>query len=229
MDRSVCKQFFSCGAGAQPCFSFAGEKLPDLRSWICFDSGNFSLGNHMTTFCACLRAHFYDPIGFFQNLRVVVYQNDGISVCYQIVHDPGQSYNVGWVQTDGRLIEHIENTCCTVTDSAGQLHPLALTSRERRSRAVQRQIAQSEVHQALGRALERLTNTFGHRAHFFRQTSRYPPHPLCQPGQRHSAGFIRNAPQLRGTGGIGKACAVAIRANVLFQKLFHPLHALFRP
>ena len=53
----------------------------------------------------------------------------------QIVHHPGQAHNIGRVQTDGRLVQHIENARCAVADGAGQLHPLALAGGERRRRS----------------------------------------------------------------------------------------------
>ena len=158
----------------------------------------------------------------------MVHQNDGVPVCDQIVHDPGQPHNVRGVQTDGGLIQHIQDAGGAVADSTGQLHSLALAGGERRRCAVKRQVAQAQIHQPLGGALKRLANTLGHRAHVFRQAAGNAPYPVHQSVKRHGAGFIqRNTPKPWRTGSSGQACAVACRANILFQKLFHPLHALF--
>ena len=55
---------------------------------------------------------------------------------------PGEAHDVGRVQTDARLIEHIEHTGRAVAHGAGQLHPLSLAGRERRRGAVERQVAE---------------------------------------------------------------------------------------
>ena len=83
-----------------------------------------------------LGTHFDNPVGFFQNLRIVIDQNHGVAVGNKIVHDPGQPHNVGRMQPDGRLVQHIENARCTVAHSAGKLHPLALTGRKCRGGTV---------------------------------------------------------------------------------------------
>ena len=109
-------------------------------------------------------------------------QNDGVAVGHQIVHHAGKPNNVGGMQPDGGLIEHIENTRCAVADGAGQLHSLPLAGGERRGRAVQRQITQSQIYQPLGRALEGLADALGHRAHFLRQAAGNALHPGDQFG-----------------------------------------------
>ena len=96
------------------------------------------------------------------------------------MHYPGQAYNIGRVQPDGRLVQHIQNAGCPIADSAGQLHPLALAGGERGRGAVKRQVAQSQIHQPFGGALECLADAFGHRAHFLRQTAGNTPYPLYQ-------------------------------------------------
>ena len=48
----------------------------------------------MSALCACLWSHFYYPVGFLQNLSVVVDQYHGISVGYQVVHYSGKSHDV---------------------------------------------------------------------------------------------------------------------------------------
>ena len=68
----------------------------------------------------------------------MVDQNDGIAVGDQIVHHTGQAHDIRRVQADGRLVKHIEDAGRSVAHCAGQLHPLALTGRERRRRAVHR-------------------------------------------------------------------------------------------
>ena len=70
-------------------------------------------------------------------------ENDGIAVRHEVVHHSGEAHDVGRVQTDARLIEHIEHAGRAVAHGAGQLHPLALTGGKGRGRAVKRQITQT--------------------------------------------------------------------------------------
>ena len=53
-------------------------------------------------------------------------------------------------------------------------------------------------------------------------------HPVSQVGQGHFAGFIQaDAPEPGCPGRFRKPGAAAVRADVLPEELFHPLHALF--
>ena len=230
MNPSLCEKLLLRDAASRVRFAAAFKERRDLRSRICFNGRDCPLGDNIAAFCTCLRSHFHDPVGFLQNLRIVVDQNDGITVGYQIVHHAGQPHNVCRVQTDGRLIQHIQNACRAVADGACKLHPLALAGGERGGGTVKREIPQPQIRQPLGGALERLADAFRHRAHFLRQAAGNAPHPFRKPGKRHRAGFIqRDPPQLRGAGGIGKAGAAAIRADIFFQKFLYALHALFVP
>ena len=180
----------------------------------------------MTALRACFGTHFDDPIGFFQNLCVVIDQNHGIAVRYQIVYHTGQPHNVGGVQSDGRLVQYIENARRAVAHGAGKLHTLTLARGKRRSRTVKRQIAKSQVHQPLCCTEECFTDAFCHRTHFLRQALWYALHPLYQFGQRHRAGFIkRNAAQPGRTCRNGEAGTMAVWADFFFQKFLYALHA----
>ena len=157
----------------------------------------------------------------------MVDQNDGVAVIHQIVHHAGEADDVGRVQTDGRLIQHVEDARRAVAHGTGQLHPLALAGGERGSRAVERQVTESQVHEPFGGTLERLADALGHRAHVLRQAGRDAPHPFDQLRERHRAGFVqRDAAHLRRAGGGGQARAAAVRADIFLQEFFHPLHSL---
>ena len=80
---------------------------------------------------SCLRPHLYDPVSLLQNLRIVIHENDGVAVGYQIVHYTGETDDVRGVQTDGRLVQHIKDAGCAVADGACQLHPLTFAGGER--------------------------------------------------------------------------------------------------
>lgn len=92
---------------------------------------------------------------------------------------------------------------------------------------IQRQVGKSQVHQPLCRSLEGFADACRHWVHFFRQRTGNTLHPFHQIGEGHGTGLSqRNAAQPGRTGGIAQACAAAVRAYVLPQEFFHPLHAL---
>ena len=97
----------------------------------------------MAALCAGFRPHFNDPVGFLQNLCIMIDQNDGVPIGNQIVHHTGKPHNIGGMQTDGGLVQHIENTGGAVAHRAGKLHPLALSGGECGCRTVKRQIAKA--------------------------------------------------------------------------------------
>ena len=224
MNNSLRKHVGFPGARAQRRLRRSGQERADLRGGICRDCGHRALCNDAAALCAGLRPHLNDPVGFLQDLRVVIDENDRIAVRHEIVHHSGEAHDVGRVQTDARLIEHIEHASRAVAHGAGQLHPLPLTGGERGRRAIQRQIAKPQIHQPLCRALERFADALRHGPHLLRQTAGDALHPVYKLRERHGAGFVqRDAPQPRRAGGSRKARAAAVRADALFQKLLHAL------
>ena len=84
----------------------------------------------MAALSARFGAHFDDPVGLLQNLRVVVDQDDGVAVGDEIVHHAGKPHDIRRVQTDRRLVEHIEDAGRAVAHGAGELHALPLAGGE---------------------------------------------------------------------------------------------------
>ena len=118
-------------------------------------------------------------------------ENDGIAVRHEVVHHSGEAHDVGRVQTDARLIEHIEHAGRAVAHGAGQLHPLPLASRERRRGAVERQVTEPQVEQPPRRTRKSLADAPRHGAHLLRQAVRHAPHPVIQLRERHRARFVQ--------------------------------------
>ena len=157
----------------------------------------------------------------------MVDKDDRVAVGNQVVHDAVQADDVRGVQPDGWLIQHVQHAGGAVANGAGQLHTLAFPGGERRGRAVQRQVAQPQIHQPLRADTEGLADALGHGAHFRRQAGGYAVHPVAQGGQRHFAGLVQaDTPQFWRTSGLRQARAAAVRAGVHPQEFLHPLHAL---
>ena len=89
------------------------------------------------------RAHFYEPVRRFQDLHVVVYEDDGVSMCSQIAQHPQKAVDVSRMKTDRRLVQHVQHACRTVPNSPGQLDALTLAGRQRRASPVDRQVSQT--------------------------------------------------------------------------------------
>ena len=227
MNGSLRKHVGLFSARAQHRLRPAGQERSDLRGGIRRDRGHRPLRDDAAALRACLRPHLDDPVGLLQDLRIMIDQNDGIAVRHKVVHHPGEAHDVGRVQADARFIEHIEYAGRAVAHGAGQLHSLPLAGGERRRGAVKRQVAESQIEQPPRRARKGLADALGHGTHLLRQTVRRPLHPVIQLRERHRAGLVeRNAAQLRRAGSGGQACAMAVRAHILFQKLLDALHAL---
>ena len=83
------------------------QKWANLRVFVYLNVVCCALRDDMAAFCTGFRAHFNEPIGLAQNLRVVVDKQNGVAVVDEIVHHAGEADDVRRVQADGRLIEHI--------------------------------------------------------------------------------------------------------------------------
>ena len=76
------------------------QKRANLRVFVYLNVICCALRDDMAAFCTGFRAHFNEPVGLAQNLRVMVYQNNRIAIRYKIVHNTCKSDNIRWVQTD---------------------------------------------------------------------------------------------------------------------------------
>ena len=124
-DLSARKQFFS---GALPDRDLLSGKIPaNNGAFVFFNLPDGSFRDDGSAVPSGFRPHLDNPVGFLQNLCVMINQQDGITVPDQVVHYPVQPDNIGRVQSDGRLIENIQNAGCPVPDRPGQLHPLPLS------------------------------------------------------------------------------------------------------
>ena len=87
--------------------------------------------DHVTAACSGNGAHLDQIVGFRQHARVVVDNNHGVAVIHQIAHHAHQAIDIGRMQADRGLVQHIEHACRSVAHHAGKLHALALTRGER--------------------------------------------------------------------------------------------------
>ena len=200
------------------------ERKPPIR-----DSGLFPTSATLPSAITRTRtrSHLDEPIRLFQNLRIMVDQQHRIPVRHQVAYHAVQSHDVGRMQPDGGLVKHIQHTGRPVAYRPGKLHPLPLSGREGGRSPVERQVAESQVHQPHGRRPERFADAPGHRLHLFGQGSRYTVHPFHEFGQRHPAGLIEgDTPQSGRPRRFGQARSAARRTHLLLQKPGDTLHSL---
>ena len=155
-------------------------------------------------------------------------QYDGVAVGYQILHDAGQSGDVGWMQPDGGFIQYVKHTGCPVADGACQLHALPFACGKRGRGTIQCQIAQSQIKQTFCGRIECFTDAFRHRLHGFRQAGRDGGYPFHQIRQGHPADFVkRDTAQFRYSGRFGKPRSATVGTGGFFQEFFDALHPFF--
>ena len=68
-----------------------------------------------------------------------------VAVGQQVAHDTQQAVDVGGVQADGGLVQHVEHAGGAIAHGARQLHALAFAGGQRGACAIERQIAQSQL------------------------------------------------------------------------------------
>ena len=88
-----------------------------------------------------------DPVGVRDGVFVVLDDDQRVAEIPQPREGFDESPVVALMQTDGRLVEHVEHTDQTRADLGGQPDTLGLTAGERARGTLQRQVLQSDVEQ----------------------------------------------------------------------------------
>ena len=102
-----------------------------------FDLVYRTSGDYVAAACSSNGAHLDQIISLRQHARVVVDNDHGVAVIHQIAHHTYQAVDIGRMQADRGLVQHIEHTRRSVAHHAGELHALALTRGERGTGAVE--------------------------------------------------------------------------------------------
>ena len=107
-------------AGRRTCTAaFPERKGPDLGGGVLPQGRHRPLGHHPAAVGAGPGAHLYDPVRVGEDLGVVVHQQHRVPVRHQVIHDPGEAHDVGGVEADGGLVQHIEHPCGPVAHRPG--------------------------------------------------------------------------------------------------------------
>ena len=195
------------------------QKRGDAAALRLFDLVHRTCSDHFTAARSGNGAHLDQIVGFRQYARVVVDNNHGVAVIHQIAHHAHQAVDIGRMQADRRLVQHIKHTRRSVAHHAGELHTLALTRGERGAGAIERKVIETQVDQTTGRTQKRIADIRRHGPHLGRQGRRHPAHPLNRLTQRHGRCLRQiDTAHLGLARSLGKTRAAAIAACSLAQK-----------
>ena len=108
-----------------------------------------ALSNDFAAMDPSSRANVDDVVGGANRVLVVLHHDQGVAQIPELHQGVQQPVVVALMQTDARLVEHVEHSRQTRTDLGGQTDPLGLTTREGHRWAIQAQVIQAHVQQEL--------------------------------------------------------------------------------
>ena len=97
-DLTICKCIYCVVASHRALI--AGEIHANNGIVVIFNFSYSSFSDDRASLCPGFRSHLNEPVRFLQDLRVMVDQQNGVPVPYQVVHDTVQSDNICGMQTD---------------------------------------------------------------------------------------------------------------------------------
>ena len=113
------------------------QKRRDATALRLLDLVYRTSGDHIAAACSGNGAHLDQIVGFRQHTCIVVDNNHGVAVIHQIAHHAHQAVDIGGMQADRRLVQHIKHARRSVAHHASKLYALALTRGERGTGAVE--------------------------------------------------------------------------------------------
>ena len=137
VDRPLGEQLGRARLLSDEDLGLVGQERTDLRDWVLLDLRNGPLGDDVPTVRARPRPQLDEPVRLPQYLCVMVDEHDGVAVGDKVACDAVESLDVGGVQSDGGLVEHVEDAGRAIPHRTRQLHSLTLAGRERRGGAVE--------------------------------------------------------------------------------------------
>ena len=118
-----------------------------------------ALGDHLAAQLAGAGAEVDDPVGFLHRLLVVLDHQHRVAEVAQPLQRRDEPAVVSLVQPDGRLVENVDDAGELAAHLRGQADALALSARERRGRAVEREVGEAHVGEEQSRLLISLSSS----------------------------------------------------------------------
>ena len=123
----------------------AREELARDRLLVALDLRGRPFGDDLAAVEAGARPHVDEPVGAPHHLLVVLDDDDGVADVAQPLERLDEARVVALVEADRRLVEDVEDADELRADLRREPEPLRLAARERRRRAVERQVADADV------------------------------------------------------------------------------------
>ena len=125
----------------------AGEVLRGEDSWVGEDLGRRARGDDLAAADAGAGAEVHEVVRGPHRLLVVLDDEDGVAHVAEPFEARQQAGVVARVQADARLVEDVQHADEPAADLPGEADALGLAAGERRGRAVEREVVQSDVQQ----------------------------------------------------------------------------------
>ncbi len=125
----------------------SGQVLPGDRGGILSHRLWRALGHDLPAEPPPARAKIHHPVGGGDQAHIVLDQQHGVAQVAQGAQHLDQAGIVARVQTDGRLIQHVEHAGQPRAEQGRQPQPLRLARRERGGGALEGQVAQANLDQ----------------------------------------------------------------------------------
>ena len=130
-------------AGSRSCAP--GEELAGHRLAVARDLRRRPFGDDLAAVQPGARPHVDEPVGAPHHLLVVLDDDDRVADVAQPLERRDQPRVVALVQADRRLVEDVEHADELRADLRREPQALRLAARQRRRRAVERQVADADV------------------------------------------------------------------------------------
>ena len=103
-------------------------------------------GDQLAAVGAAFGAEVDDPVGFLDDVEVVLDGDDGVAAVDQAVQDVDQLLDVGEVQAGGRLVEDVERRAARfLAELVGELDALRFAAGERVAALAEGEVAEADV------------------------------------------------------------------------------------
>src|SRR5581483_7494099 len=121
------------------------EELPRRGAAVARDLRRRPFGDDLAAMYAGAWAHVDQPVRAAHHLLVVLHDHDRVADVAQPLERADEARVVPLMEADRRLVEDVQDADELGADLRRQPQPLRLAARERRGRAVEREIADTDV------------------------------------------------------------------------------------
>ena len=113
-------------------------------------SSGVPFGDDQATAAAAFGTHVDDPVGRFDDVEVVLDNDDGVAAVGKALQDAEQFLDVGEVETGGRFVQDVHRAAGGSSGQLGrELDPLCLAAGKLGGRLAEVDVAQSDILQRL--------------------------------------------------------------------------------